>query len=61
LAQISKTGILESVENVEQLIYDYKLERIYNFEEIKKAATKLKDLETEISNIKKDLSKFNLK
>lgn len=61
LAQISKTGILESVESVEQLIYDYKLDRIYNFEEIKNAATKLKDLEKEISKIKTDLSKFNLK
>lgn len=61
LAQISKTGILESVESVEQLINDYKLDRIYNFEEIENICKKITVLEKEIYNMKMDLYRFNLK
>ena len=56
-----KEGVLQSLESIETLISEYQLDRVYEYNFVKIAQEQIHSYEKLISNLKKDLSKFNLK
>jgi hypothetical protein len=54
-------GVLQSLETIGNLISKYELDRVYEYGFVKIAQEQIYSYEKRISNLKKDLSKFNLK
>ena len=58
LGNISKDGILTSLESFESLVAKYKLNEVFNETEIKDKFDLIEKLQNEISNLKQSISNF---